>query len=286
MTRQKQETQRVAKAVLGYIDRPSWLHRLTGTAKLVLVIALVVSAMLTFDARLLIGLSFMSIVLWTVSRIRLRDLKVVLIIIGTFMVLNNLLIFVFAPRYGVSLFGTEHIILTGSGRWVLTWEQLYYQSLVTLKYFAVLPGVLLFITTTPPPECAASLNALGIPYRFAYSISLALRYIPDVQRDYETISTAQQARGLDVSHKAPMRVRAKNLLAVLMPLLFGSLDRIETTSAAMELRGFGSRKGRTWWARRQMKSEDWLIVIGSVALVLLTIWLNQVNGGRFWNPFV
>lgn len=103
----------MAKAVLGYIDRPSPLHRLTGTAKLVLVISLVVAAMLTFDARLLLGLSFLSIVLWTMSRVRLSDLKVVLIIIVTFMMLNNLLIYIFSPSYGVSLFSTEHIILAG-----------------------------------------------------------------------------------------------------------------------------------------------------------------------------
>ncbi|WP_239519497.1 energy-coupling factor transporter transmembrane component T family protein [Arcanobacterium phocisimile] len=276
----------MAKAVLGYVDRPGFLHRLTGTAKLILVGALVLAAMLTFDARLLLALSALSMVLWAVSRIKLSDLKVVLLIILTFMLLNNLLIFVFAPRYGVSLFGTEHIIVAGPGRWVLTWEQLFYQALVTLKYFAVLPGVLLFIATTPPPEFAASLNSLGVPYRFAYSVSLALRYIPDVQRDYETISIAQQARGLDASRKAPLGERAKNLLAVLMPLLFGSLDRIETTSAAMELRGFGSRKKRTWWSARPLRLGDWLIILASIAIVGVAIWLQYVNGGRFWNPFV
>ena len=76
------------------------------------------------------------------------------------------------PSHGTELFGTRHVLLDGPWRWDVTSEQLFYQLAVTLKYLAVLPAVLLFVATTRPPEFASSLARLGVPYRFAYAISL------------------------------------------------------------------------------------------------------------------
>lgn len=271
--------------LLGYVPRQGWLHTLTGVSKLVLVIALVVGAMISFDARYLLGLSVLSMVLWGVSRVRLRDLAVVLWLIAIFMVLNNLLIFLFAPEYGPQLFDSRTLLLDGPWRWDLTAEQLFYQLVVTLKYFAVLPGVLLFITTTRPPEFASSLSRIGVPYRAAYAVSLALRYIPDVQRDFRTISQAQQARGLEVTRRVGLGTRIRNLTSTLMPLLLGAFDRIESVAAAMELRGFGRGRGRTWYDQRPLRTRDVLVMIGSLLVLTASITLVVLGNGRWWNPF-
>lgn len=272
--------------LLGYVERPGWLHRVTGTAKLVLVLGVVIGAMIGFDPRYLGAVTVLSAVLWAVSRVRLRDLAVVLWIIAGFMVLNNVLIFVFAPDYGTELFGTRHVLIEGPGRWTLTAEQLYYQGLVTLKYTTVLPSVLLFIATTRPPEFASSLHRIGVPYRLAFAVSLALRYIPEVQRDFRTVSQAQQARGIDSSRRAPLGARVRAVVAVLLPLLLGSLDRIETVSAAMELRGFGRGRSRTWFRARAMGVRDAALCVLAVVLVIVPIVLLVLDGGRYWNVFV
>lgn len=274
-----------AAPLLGYVERHGFLHTLTGTAKLVLVVGVVVGAMIGFDLRYLVGLSLLSAILWISSRVRVRDLAVVLGIIGIFMLLNNLLIFVFAPQYGTELFGTTHVLLSGPWRYDLTAEQLYYQLLVTLKYLAVLPSVLLFIATTRPPEFASSLNRIGVPYRFAYAVSLALRYIPDVQRDFRTVSQAQQARGLDTSARAPILTRARNLVSVLLPLMLGALDRIEVVASAMELRGFGQGRRRTWFDQRPIRTRDVLVMILAVVIAGVPIVLLISDGGRYWNVF-
>ena len=275
----------MSSPLLGYVPRQGWLHTLTGVSKLVLVLALVVGAMISFDARYLLGLALLSVVLWMVSRVRLRDLAVVLWLIAIFMVLNNLLIFLFAPGYGEQLFGSRTLLVDGPWRWDLTAQQLFYQLVVTLKYFAVLPAVLLFITTTRPPEFASSLNRIGVPYRAAYAVSLALRYIPDVQRDFRTISQAQQARGLDVSRKVGLGTRIRNLTSTLMPLLLGAFDRIESVAAAMELRGFGRGKGRTWFDQRPLRTRDVVVMVAAVLLLATSVALVVLGAGRWWNPF-
>lgn len=272
--------------VLGYVDRPGPLHALSGVSKLVLALGVVLGAMIGFDVRYLAVVSLGSLVLWGLSRVRLRDLAVVLWLILIFMVLNNIGIFLFAPGYGTDLFGTRHLLRDGPWHWDITAEQLFYQLAVTLKYFAVLPSVLLFVATTRPPEFASSLARIGVPYRIAYAVSLALRYIPDVQREFRTISQAQQARGLDTSRGAGLTTRVQNLASVLMPLLLGTFDRIESVSAAMELRGFGRGTRRTWLVRTPLRGPDLVLIAVSVVLVAVPIVLLVLNGGRFWNPFV
>ena len=272
--------------VLGYVDRRGPLHTLSGVSKLVLALGVVLGAMIGFDVRYLAVVSLGSLVLWGLSRVRLRDLAVVLWLILIFMVLNNIGIFLFAPGYGTELFGTRHLLLDGPWRWDVTAEQLFYQLAVTLKYLAVLPSVLLFVATTRPPEFASSLARIGVPYRIAYAVSLALRYIPDVQREFRTISQAQQARGLDTSRASGLTTRIRNLASVLMPLLLGTFDRIESVSAAMELRGFGRGRGRTWLVRTPLRGRDLVLIALAVLLVAVPIVLLVVDGGRFWNPFV
>ena len=272
--------------LLGYVDRTGPLHRLSGVSKLALALGVVIGAMIGFDMRYLAAVSLLSVVLWGLSRVKVRDLAVVLWLVLIFAVLNNIGIFLFAPGYGTELFGTRHVLLDGPWRWDVTAEQLFYQLAVTLKYVAVLPSVLLFVATTRPPEFASSLARIGVPSRIAYAVSLALRYIPDVQREFRTISQAQQARGLDTSRAASFTARVRNLAAVLLPLLLGTFDRIEAVSAAMELRGFGRDRHRTWLVRTPVRAPDYVLIAIAVLLVAAPLVLLGVNGGRFWNPFV
>ncbi|MDO5034410.1 MAG: energy-coupling factor transporter transmembrane component T [Actinomycetaceae bacterium] len=273
-------------AVLGYIPRKSFMHSLTGTTKLIMMITASFAAMLGFDTRFLALMVFVSVFLWVSSKIELSKLKVVLWFILVLMILNNIMIFVFAPQYGTEIYGTFTPLWELTPRYTFTTEQLFYQFNVTLKYFAVLPIALLFIVTTSPSEFASSLNRVGIPYKVSYSVSLALRYIPDVQREYREISQAQQARGIDTSRDVSFSTRVKNSASIMLPLLLSSLERIETISTAMELRGFGKANKRTWYTTRPLRTRDWVAIALSFALLALAAGLIWVNGGRFYNPFI
>ncbi|MDO5721388.1 MAG: energy-coupling factor transporter transmembrane component T [Actinomycetaceae bacterium] len=274
------------QALLGFIERDSFMHSLTGTTKLVMMLVASVAVMLGFDTRFLALMLAVSVALWVSSKIALRDLSVILWIVLIMMVLNNLMIFLFAPGYGEEIYGTSHILWSGWGRWHVSAEQLFYQLNVTLKYFAVIPIALLFIVTTSPSEFASSLHRVGVPYKVAYSVSLALRYIPDVQREFRDISHAQQARGIDTSREVPFSQRLRSTAAILIPLLLSSLARIETVATAMELRGFGTGKSRSWYVYRPLQTRDWVALAGSGLVLALAVVLLWVNGSRFYNPFI
>lgn len=145
--------------------------------------------------------SLAGIVLFRISKIKFREVRFMLTLAVVFLLLNNLMIYLFSPEHGTTIYGTRTVVLTIAGPYTITLEQLFYQPNVILKYSATIPIVLLFINTTNPSEFAASLNRIGVSYRIAYSVALALRYVPDIQREYHDISLAQQARGTEMSKK-------------------------------------------------------------------------------------
>lgn len=272
--------------IFNYIDRPSPIHRLTGATKLVCLLLWSFAAMLTYDTRILTALPILSFLMFYISRIKLKDVSFMLGFTAVFMVLNNVLVFAFSPQHGVELYGTRHVLFSLGGNYVVTKEQLFYHLNLVLKYLSTIPIVLLFVCTTNPSEFAASLNRIGVKYTVAYSVALALRYIPDIQREYHDISQAQQARGIEMSRKQSLSKRLKSASAILIPLILSSMDRIETISNAMELRGFGKNKRRTWYMGRKFSKLDILAMAFCALLLVISLSLNVINGSRFWNPFI
>ena len=272
--------------LFNYIDRPSPIHRLTGASKLCGLILWSLAAMSGFHTPYLALLTVGALVLFKLSKIRVGDITFMLGATMIFMVLNNLLIYLFTPEHGVSIYGSRTVLLEGIGRYTLTAEQLFYHLNVVLKYACTIPIVLLFVSTTDPSEFAASLNRIGVSYRISYSVALALRYIPDIQREYHDISQAQQARGVEMSKKASLVNRLKSASKILIPLVMSSLERIDTISNAMELRGFGKEKQRSWYSGRPFTRLDIIAMIFCVLLMVLSLALTFFNGSRFFNPFV
>ncbi len=272
--------------LFNYIDRKSPIHDLTGATKLVCLLLWSFATMMTYDTRILIALPFLSFLLFYLSRIRLRDVSFMLGFTVVFMVLNNVLVFLFSPEHGVEIYGTTHVIGQLWGDHVLTLEQLWYHLNLVLKYLSSIPIVLLFVCTTQPSEFAASLNRIGVPYTVAYAVALALRYIPDIQKEYNDISKAQQARGIEMSKKVSLVKRIKAASTILIPLIMLSMDQIETVSNAMELRGFGKNKKRTWYMARPFTRWDVLSMVLCAALLGLVIWSNVSRGTRFWSPWM
>ena len=272
--------------MIGYSDIDSPIHRLTGASKLIALTIWAVASMVTYDTRVLLGMFVISIIVFKISKVKFKQVSFVLYFILIFLLLNNIAIFIFSPYEGVQIYGSRNDLFKIAGPYTVTAQQLFYQFNITLKYFSIIPMALLFMVATNPSEFAASLNKIGVSYKIAYSVSIALRYIPDVQRDYQDISFAQQARGIDMSKKEKLTKRIKNSASILMPLIFSSLDRIEAISSAMELRAFGSNKKRTWYNGRPFKLGDYITILVVSIILIIAIMATISNGGRFYNPFI
>ena len=271
--------------LFNYIDRPSVIHRLTGACKLVCLIAWSVAAMTSFYTPLLAAMTIAAFALFRIAKLRVKDISFMLGLMLAYILLNNVLIYLFSPGHGANIYGSETVLFKIAGPYVVTAEQLFYHLNVLLKNACTIPIVLLFVCTTNPSEFAASLSRIGVSYRIGYAVALALRYIPDIQREYRDISLAQQARGTEMSKKASLVSRLKAASSILIPLILSSMERIETISNAMELRGFGKGKKRTWYSGRAFSRMDILGMAGCVLLMLVSLLLTWLNGGRYFNPF-
>ena len=274
------------EAMLEYKSIDSPIHRLTGATKLICLILWSLVSMLTYNTYILLFMVMFSFIIFKISKIKFKQISFVFYFILIFLIINNIAIFIFSPYEGVKIYNSRTDLFHIIGPYSLTAEQLFYQFNVTLKYFSIIPIALIFMVATDPSEFAASLNKIGVNYKIAYSVSIALRYIPDIQHEYSDISFAQQARGIDMSKKAKLSQRIKNSTAILMPLIFSSLERIETISSAMELRAFGNKKKRTGYSERDFKKSDYVSIVILLILLLVSVFISIKTGSRFYNPFI
>lgn len=277
-----------AKIKLFSYDRvDTIIHRLSGLTKLICFLVLTFAVMYSYDIRVILLVMAFSFAILIISKVKFSQIRTMVLYVLLFILVNAIISYFFNPEMGVEIYGTRHVIVSLPGKNDLTQEQLFYSVTKILKYASVIPLGMIFLFTTNPSEFASSLSRVGVPYKASYAVALTLRYFPDIQRDYRDISLAQQARGLDLSRKAKLGQRFKNSLMIVIPLIFSSLDRIELISNAMDLRGFGKGKRRTWYTARKFERRDYIALIVSVLIFLGTISVSIfVNHSRFFNPFI
>lgn len=272
--------------VLSYEEKDTWIHRLSGVTKLIFFLLWSITSMITYDTRVLLVMLFLSLVIFAMSKTKWKQVGTVFKFIMLFLCINLIAIFFFSPGQGNKIYGTETPLWHLFGPYTITKEQLFYEFNVMLKYLTVIPAVFMFIVTTNPSEFAASMNKVGIHYNIGYAVAIALRYIPDVQDDFTKIKHAQEARGIEMSRKASLTNRVKSMAAIIFPLVFSSMERIDVVSNAMELRGFGKHKKRTWYSAKPFKRNDYLTLAFTILFTIIAFLITFRDGSRFYNPFI
>ena len=269
-----------------YIEKDNFVFNLSGMTKLLCFLILTFTVMFSYDARVILAVLIFSFWVLHVSEIQFSQIRVMLYYVLVFIAINFVLTFLFSPQYGVEIYGAKHVWFTITERYTVTAEQMLYQGTKVLKYLSVIPLGMIFLLTTNPSEFAASLSSIGVSYKASFAVALTLRYFPDMIRDYNDLALSQQARGLVLSNKERLGRRLKNMMNIFVPLIFSSLERVETISNAMDLRGFGKHKKRTWYAFKPLEKRDGIAIAICIVIALASLAITLfVNHGRFWNPF-
>ena len=274
--------------LLTYEQKDTWMDRLCGVTKLIYFLAWSITSMLTYDTRVLAVMLVLSLILFKISKTEWKQVGSIFKFIMFFLVINVLAIFIFAPDQGTKIYGTKHCTLAAFGALSeFTAEQLFYELNIILKYFTIIPAVFIFVRDHQSCRMfAASLNRIGISYNIGYAVAIALRYIPDVQDDFHKIKNAQEARGIEMSGKAKLMSRIKSTASIIFPLIFTSIGRIDTISNAMELRGYGKHRKRTWYMGRKLQRNDYLCIALVLGFAVAALVITYHDGSRFYNPFI
>ncbi|RKM60951.1 energy-coupling factor transporter transmembrane protein EcfT [Butyrivibrio sp. XB500-5] len=272
--------------MISYEKKNTPIHKLSGFTKLLFFILWCLTSALTFDTRMLLVMIVIGAAIYKIADVKWKQVSGVFLAVMFFMVINLVCIFFFSPYEGCKIYNSRTDIVHLFGNYTLTYQQLFYEFNVFIKYFTVIPSIFIFLVTTDPSELASSMNGIGVPYTISYAMEITLRYIPDIQDEFHKIKNAQEARGIEMSSKGRLLDRIKNTAAIIFPLLFSTMERIEVVSNAMELRGFGKKKKRTWYSQRPLKAADKAVIAFSVGFFVLTMIVTYMDGNRFFNPFV
>lgn len=268
-----------------YIEKNSPIHRLDGSIKLLLMLIWTGVVFMFNDARVFLGMIILGSCVVSFSKIKFREVRGLIFFLLAFTLFNSLFLILITPSYGSSLTGHSTIAFSFHG-YKLTYETLWFALTLSLKYLAILPMTIIFVFTTHPSKFASSLNRIGVSYKIAYAVNIALRYIPDVQDEFINIMHAQEARGVAFKKgDASFFTRFKNYNTILIPLVLSSLNRIEVVSNAMSLRGFGIKKKRTWYNREKLEKFDLLIFFLIIIGFILGLLISSFCLKGFWYPF-
>lgn len=267
-----------------FIEGDSIFHRLDGTVKMLLLLTWTVLTFFFLDVRVFTVMLVAGFLLLGLARIPFRMVRPLLWVMIVFNLLNSLFIVLLTPGYGTVLTGTNTEVLHW-GFLHVNWEILFYVLTLSMKYANLLPITLIFIFTTHPSHFASSLNKIGISYKIAYAVNIAFRYIPDIQDEFKNILNSQQARGVSFKRgEAPLLQRIKHIAAIAIPLVTSSLQRIETVSNAMELRGFGKHKKRTWYNATPFQAVDFIAIGLCIVAIVGAVVLKARVLQEFWYP--
>lgn len=144
-----------------------------------------------------------------------------------------------------------------------------------------LPGVLLVAATDPVRLADALTLHWRVPTRFAYGALAALRLVPLLAAEWETIRLARRARG--VEGRTPLG-HLRLLTSTAFALLVGALRRGTRLATAMDARGFDSGIPRTNARGSRLHPRDAVFVTGTVLVCAVAVTLSVRTGA--WNPIL
>ena len=111
------------------------------------------------------------------------------------------------------------------------------------------------------------LMGVALPYRYAFTFTTALRFVPVFSQEMNAIMEAQTARGVEYDTKNPIR-KLQLMLPLCVPLLVSSVGKTDATALAAEQRGFYLRTRESSYKRYPMVGRDVVVLVACAALVV------------------
>lgn len=131
-----------------------------------------------------------------------------------------------------------------------------------------------YFLTTSPEDLTQSMVQLRVPYDYALTFNMAMRFVPTLSKEAQIIMDAQKSRGLEME-KGNFMQKIRNYIPVLVPLIVSSFRRAELVADAMESRAFGAAKKRTSLYILKLENIDYaflcLVIASSEALLLSSL---------------
>lgn len=143
-----------------------------------------------------------------------------------------------------------------------------------------LPGVLLVASTDPVRLADALTIHWRMSTRFAFGALAALRLVPLLVAEFESVRLARRTRGVEAGRNPVAQARL--FAGIAFTLLVGAVRRGSRLATAMDARGFDSGIPRTNARGSRLHLRDAGFVAGAVIVCALAVTLSVLTGA--WAP--
>jgi energy-coupling factor transport system permease protein len=139
-----------------------------------------------------------------------------------------------------------------------------------LRIFIIVSSATI-LSTSSSREIIQGMVQWKIPYEIAFMVSIAIRFLPVLSREFKDIVTAIQLRGIDL-YRIQIKKRIKIYYFIFTPVIIGAIRKAQKLSTAMETRAFRAYPKRTSYLVLKMNNIDyWVIAIFSVMAISVII---------------
>lgn len=156
---------------------------------------------------------------------------------------------------------------------LLTGSTFTYSLAMTIRFLALLSSFSIFFMTTSPDDLGLALEQAHVPYSLCFTFTTAVRLVPTMAVDAQTVIDAQRSRGLELD-RGNLLKRIRNYIPILIPLIVSAIRRSIELAEALESRAFALVSKRQSLIVLRMKRSDYLVTLVSVLLLSLAVWAS------------
>ncbi len=169
---------------------------------------------------------------------------------------------IFLTNFAVAFIGANYTVMPDMVERALA---------LTLRFIVLVESFSVFFLTTSPDHLGLALEQTHVPYEFVFAFTTAVRFVPVLAEEAQTIMDAQKARGLELERGNFLK-RIRNYIPILIPLIVSAIRRSLELAEAMESRAWGATKDRTnLYVLRLHKGDGVLIALTVLVLVSAVI---------------
>lgn len=247
---------------LDYVPGNSILHRLNPLTKFLMSLVLCVCCFLSDNHFFVIGIILLVILFGAIAGAPGRSLRILRALLKLSIILFIVQV-LFVREGNVLLRLPLNILITDRG--------ILFSLLFCLRLMAATMPLALMLTVTQMSDLTGVLvSKIGIPYRYTFALTTAIRFIPIFSNEMADIMEAQIARGVDFDTRNFFK-KIGLLLPLCVPLLISSVKRIDGGAIAAELRGFNCRKRHSGYRQYPFKLIDLAAVLLGAALIAAAV---------------
>jgi len=144
---------------------------------------------------------------------------------------------------------------------------------LTLRFVVLVESFSVFFLTTSPDHLGLALEESHVPYEFAFAFTTAVRFVPVLAEEAQTIMDAQKARGLELE-KGGLMKRIRNYVPVLIPLIVSAIRRSLELAEAMESRAWGATKKRTNLYALRLHRGDYALLAITIGILAASVYVR------------